>query len=181
VLKIELENLTWNTVNWNKGINVTASLIAASASKLEWWREDIDAAVQNLKKSRDANNHYFKQAANLQPEDHQIGDLALLHETKIEQSHGTKLDARWLEPYQVTEIAQSLGTNRLAELDGVELAVWLDGSWLKMCCTRNEGVNGGREICMPSTTLGGIGGIWGIWGGGSSRPQIYKRTMNGFS
>jgi hypothetical protein len=151
VLLIELENLTWNTANWIQGIDNTASLITARARQLERRREDIDVAIQNLKESRDANKRYFDQAANLQAEDLQIGDLALMHETKIDQSHGTKLDAQWQGPYRVTEIAQSLGTYRLAELDGAELAGWIDGSRLKKFFTRNKGVHGPREISTPST------------------------------
>jgi len=137
VLPIELENLTWNTANWSQGIDDTASLIAARARQLERQREDIDAAIQNLKESRDANKQYFDQVANLRAEAFQIGDLALVHETKIEQSQGAKMDARWRGPYRVTEIAQSLGTYRVAELDGAELAGWIDGSQLKKLFTRN--------------------------------------------
>ena len=151
VLPIELENLTWNTANWIQGIDDTASLIAARARQLERRREDIDVAIQNLKESGDANKRYFDQAANLRAEDLQIGDLALVHETKIEQSHGAKLDARWRGPYRVTEIAQSLGTYRLSELDGAELAGWIDGSRLKKFFTRNEVVDSTREISTPST------------------------------
>jgi len=152
VLPIELENSTWNTANWIQGIDNTASLIAARARQLERRREDIDVAIQNLKESRDANKRYLDQAANLRAEDLQIGDLALMHETKIEQSHGAKLDASWRGPYRVPEIAQSLGTYRLTELDGAELAGWMDGSQLKKVFTRNEGVHGPREISRPSTT-----------------------------
>jgi hypothetical protein len=151
VLPIELENLTLNTANWIQGIDDKASLIVARASQLDRRREDIDVARQNLKESRDANKRYFNQAANLRAEDPQIGDLALMHGPKIEQSHGTKLDARWRGPYQVTEIAQSLGTYRFGELDGAELAGWIDGSRLKKFFTRNEGVHNTREITTPST------------------------------
>jgi hypothetical protein len=44
-----------------------------------------------------------------------------------------------------------LGTYRLAELDGAELAGWIDGSRLKKFFTRNAGVHGTREISTPST------------------------------
>jgi len=100
---------------------------------------------------RDADKCYFDQAANLRAEDLQIGDLTLLHETKIEQSHCAKLDARWRGPYRVIEIAHSLGTYRLAELDGAELAGWIDASRLKKLFTCNEGVHGTREISTPSS------------------------------
>jgi len=126
VLPIELDNLTSNTANWIQGIDDTASLIAARARHLERRREDIDVARHNLQESRDANKRYYDQAVNLRAEDLQIGTLALLPETKIEQSQGAKLDPRWRGPYRVTENAQSLGTYRLAELDGAELAGWID-------------------------------------------------------
>jgi len=74
-----------------------------------------------------------------------------MHETKIEQSHCAKLDARWRGSYRVTEIAQSLGKYRLAELDGAELVGWIDGRRLKKYFTRNEGVHGTREISTPCT------------------------------
>jgi hypothetical protein len=77
--------------------------------------------------------------------------LALVHDTKIVQYHCTKLDARWREPYQVTEIAQRFGTYRLAEPDGAELAGWIDGSGLKKIFTRNERVHSTPEIGMLSS------------------------------
>jgi hypothetical protein len=95
VLPIELEHLAWNTANSIQGIDDTASQIAARARQLERRQEDIDVAIHNLKESRDVNKRYFDQAAKLRAEDRQIGDLAFVHGTKIEQSQGTKLDARW--------------------------------------------------------------------------------------
>jgi len=75
-----------------------------------------------------------------------------VHETKIEQSHGAQLDARWRVPDRVTDIAQSFGTYVLAELDWAQLAGCIDGSGLKMMFTRNEDIHGTREISSPSTT-----------------------------
>jgi len=93
----------------------------ARAWQLEQRWEDIDAAIHKQKELRFANKGYFNQAANLRAEDLQIVNLAVVHETKMEQSHGDKLDARWRGPYWVTDIAQSLGTDWLAERDGAEL------------------------------------------------------------
>jgi len=109
-------------------------------------------AIQNLKESRDANKRHFDHAANLCAADLQIGDLAPVHNSKIEQSHGDKLDARWRGPYRVKEIVHSLGTYRLAELDVAELAGWIDGSRLKKFFTLNERVHRTREISTASTT-----------------------------
>lgn len=77
--------------------------------------------------------------------------MALEYEAKIEQVQGTKLDARWRGPYLVTDITQSLGTFQLAEPDGAERVGWLDGSQLSKFLTQNEGMQGTREISMPST------------------------------
>jgi len=81
VLPIELENCTCNTANCIQGIDDTASVIAATATRLERRWEDIDTAIQNIKESRDSNKAYVDQAANLRTEDPRIGDLALVHET----------------------------------------------------------------------------------------------------
>jgi hypothetical protein len=94
VLLIELENVSWNTVNWIQEIDDPASLIAARARQLERLREDINVAINDIKLTGDANKHSFDQAANLRAEHLQIGDLALVHKTKIEPSHGAEVDAR---------------------------------------------------------------------------------------
>ena len=110
LLLIELENITWNTANWIQRLDNTASLTVARARQLEQQREDVGVAIQNPKESRDANKRYLNEVANLPTEDLQIGDIAIVHETKIEQSHSAKLDNRWRGPYRVTEYAQNFGT-----------------------------------------------------------------------
>jgi hypothetical protein len=95
VLMRELENVTWNTTNWIQGIDDTVSLIGTSARQLEEQREEIHVAIPHLMELRDAIKHYFNQTANVQVDDLQVVNLALVHETKIEQSHGTTLDSRW--------------------------------------------------------------------------------------
>jgi len=150
VLPIALENGTWNTANCIQGIHETVSLIAARRRQLERQREDINVAIQNVKKSRDASKLYFNQATNLLAEDLLIGDLALMHESKREQSQRAKLDGRWEGPSQVTEITPNLVTYRLTELDGAELPGCIDDSSLRNFFTRNETVQGTLEIFTPS-------------------------------
>jgi len=133
------------------GNDDTASRIAATAWQLEWRQEDIDAATHNQEESRDAKKQYFDQAAILWSDDLHIGNLALIHNTKIEQSHCTTLDARWYCPYRVTEIVQSLGTYPVAEQNGAELEGCIDGSRLEKFVTRHEDVNGTEEGSPPRT------------------------------
>jgi len=55
LLSIHLQWLTWNTANWIQGINNRVPLPAASAVQPKQWWEDINAAIQNLQESREAN------------------------------------------------------------------------------------------------------------------------------
>jgi len=82
-----------------------------TAQQLGRQREDIDAAIHNIKESQDANKQDFGQAANLQAEDIQNADVALVHQTKIVQCHGATLDSRRRGPYHITGSADALGTN----------------------------------------------------------------------
>ena len=75
-----------------------------------------------------------------------------MHETKIEQSHGAMLDAKWWGPYWVIAIAHNWGTYPQPELDGAELTGWIDGSRLKKFFTCNKWVHGTSEISKPGTT-----------------------------
>ena len=51
--------------------------------------------MHNPKELRDANKRYFYQRANFRAGDLHVGEVALVYETEIEQSHGPKLDAMW--------------------------------------------------------------------------------------
>lgn len=91
---------------------------------------------------RDGNQHYFEQVPSLQDTDLQIGDFALVHETKIVKSYGTKLNVRERRPYRVTEIALSIGTYQISEHTGAELGGRTDGSQVKKFCPHKDGVYG---------------------------------------
>jgi hypothetical protein len=118
---MDLAKLTWNTGNCTQGIDNTVSQLLARAKELEQCPDEIVAAIDHPKESRDANTWYFNQIANLHTEDPQIVHLPLLNQSQLELSYSTKLDARWRGIYQVTEIAERLGTYWLAEPDQVEL------------------------------------------------------------
>lgn len=60
---------------------------------------------------------------------------------RIEQSHGAKLYTRWIGPYYLRDIAQSLETPQLAEPDVVQVVGWIYDSRLRMFYTCNKGVN----------------------------------------
>lgn len=51
----------------------------------------------------------------------------------------------------MTDFERSLGTNSLAELDGAEVAGWVEGTRLKKSFPGKEGVHLTQVIRMPST------------------------------
>ena len=48
---MELGGWTWATLQW-KNVQTTAELLALRARQLERRKEDIDAAIENIKRSR---------------------------------------------------------------------------------------------------------------------------------
>ena len=75
---------------------------------------------------------------NLHPQLFVPGDLVLLHETRWESSHSSKLSKRWAGPYRVIESKGETGTCQLAELDGTTLRDYQPGSRLKPFHTRPD-------------------------------------------
>ena len=105
--------------------------------------------MHRLKEFWDANKCRFNQAAWLRAEDLQINNLVHLHETKTEQSHGSKLDMKLRQSYRVKEIASSLGTYHLTELNGSKLAEWIEGNWVKKFFARRGGKYN-EETLLPT-------------------------------
>jgi hypothetical protein len=76
------------------------------------------AAIQTLKEMRYANKQYTDQTAYLQAEDLHVSELAIVHETRIDQSLSSILDAMWRTPYRVIDSTQMLGTYQPPQLAG---------------------------------------------------------------
>lgn len=60
--------------------------------------------------SGEVNKYYFTQGISHQAEDLQIGDIAFLYKTYIEQFHFPEQDVTWWGPNQNTIIVQLLET-----------------------------------------------------------------------
>ena len=89
VLPIETTSPTWNVAHW-KDIEDTESLLAMRARQLERRTEDIEEAKRGIEESRAEDKR--RQDAKLdRPYPINVGDWVLLHETRYETSHNTKL------------------------------------------------------------------------------------------
>jgi hypothetical protein len=119
VLPIETTSPTWNVAHW-KDIEDTESLLAMRARQLERRTEDIEEAKRGIEESRaeDKRRHDAKLD---RPHPINVGDWVLLHETRYETSHNTKLKNKWKGPYIVIEQLPNRNAYRLTELDGTPL------------------------------------------------------------
>ena len=118
--------------------------MALRARQLERRPEDIARAAEAQRKSREANREYFDKHRRQRPntENHEIGlgDLVLLHDTRLDGSHSHKLSDRWIGPYKVTDASRKgdRGTYKLAELDGAALEGYFSGDRLKKFVARGQ-------------------------------------------
>ena len=135
VLPIEGDLPTWNTAHW-VDITDTQTLLAVRARQLERRQDDLDAARRALEESRAADKRRHDEKEPLHPQPFINGDLVLLHETRWESSHSSKLSRRWTGPYRVIDCKANTGTYQLAELDGTTLKDYQPGSRLKLFHTR---------------------------------------------
>ena len=104
-------------------------------------------AAETLKRSRLGNKAYFDSHRRMRTlhQKIEVGDLVLLHNTRIRKSWDKKLDSNWLGPYTVHEISES-GYYRLAELDSANLTEFVAGNRLKKFFLRaGEGVLNAAE------------------------------------
>jgi transposase InsO family protein len=139
LLPIELQLSTWQMLHDTKTVPRTpAELLALRVHQLTAHKSDVDAAVENLKKSRLANKTWFDKNKRLRPETAPInkGDLVLLHDTRLDNQHTDKLADRWGGPYLVKRVLDG-GAYVLTELDGSRLEGSYAGNRLKRYWARD--------------------------------------------
>ena len=130
VLPIELLVPTWQTLPWYS-VSSRSDLLHMRARQLERRDEDLEEAAYHLQRIRMGNKELFDETRVLVREPPEIGDLVLLHDTKLKTSHSAKLRYRWLGPYRVRDKNAILGTYWLEELDGTPFRSTFNGSRLK--------------------------------------------------
>jgi len=140
LLPVELTTESWRVVEWRaveRAGNPRAELLALQARQLERWPGDLLRAAEAQRRSREANREYFDNHRRHRPETEYhtigIGDLVLLHDTKLNGQHSHKLSDRWAGPYKITDASRKgdRGTFGLAELDGTALEGVFAGDRLK--------------------------------------------------
>jgi hypothetical protein len=136
LLPIDLDFLTWSVLPWHE-ISSTADLLAMRVRQLEKRDVDLNEALLAVRRHRERGKEVFDDAHVIRPTGHlAIGNLVLLHDTKLDNDLSAKLQYRWLGPYRIFGASQSIGTFVLTELDGTLRAGTVPGSRLKKFITR---------------------------------------------
>ena len=92
------------------------------AKQLQRRDKDLEEAVFHLRRSREQGKEEFDARKRLRSKELNIGDLMLLHDTKLRYQFSHKLDFRWLGPYRIAELVRDKGTYFLKELNGIRLS-----------------------------------------------------------
>jgi hypothetical protein len=130
-LPIELEVPTWRILPWDT-VQTTEDLVALRARQFERRDKDLEEAKLAVQRHRENgkevwdNNHRTRAEGALE-----VGQLVLLHNTKLDKDMSSKLDYRWIGPYRILEAIAEKGTYILAELDGTRRAGTVAGNRLK--------------------------------------------------
>src|SRR5271154_5254608 len=138
LLPIDLNLPSWSIVDWEGEVTDRESLLLARIRQLDQRNLHEAQAAQNLRNSRLGNKADFDFMKRLRSTELQVGDLVLLHNTKLQHSHSDKLEDKWRGPYRIREIPEGSTFYRLEELDGVPLAASFAGNRLKRFFTRRE-------------------------------------------
>lgn len=140
ILPIDIKYDNWLSLPWKKNMT-TEELLQARVYQIANSKEHLKNASSNLKKSRIAGKEYFDSTKMLRKEKLKVGDLVLLHDTKLDTLWSHKLNMKWSGPYKIVQVNQN-GTYRLTELDNTPLASPQPGNRLKIFHLRNynEGI-----------------------------------------
>ena len=106
------------------------------ARQLQRRDKDLQEAALYLRRSREQDKDNFDSRKRLRVKNLNVGDLVLLHNTKLKYQYSHKLDYCWLRPYRLADLVRDKGTYLLEELDGARLQSTYAGNRLKFFYTR---------------------------------------------
>ena len=176
LLPIELNFPTWSVLPWEE-VTSTADLLAIRIRQLERRDEDLNESLLSVRRHREEGKEVFDNAHVLRPAGYfSIGDMVLLHDTKLDNDLSAKLRYRWKGPYRIFGASQSIGTFVLSELDGTLRAGTVAASRLKKFVSRGSPLQNSYDSGNPNA--GVLDRIYGPVPSGSvmpSRPLLLDR------
>jgi hypothetical protein len=132
ILPMDTAYVSLSGLDW-LAVQSTEDLLTLRCRQLERRDEDLEEIVLQTRRMREKNKEAFDAAHFIRTEELNLGDLVLLWDIKKEKDKSSvvKLQPRWLEPYKIIRVAESLGSYRIAELDGAILQGPFAGKRLK--------------------------------------------------
>ena len=140
------------------------------ARQLQWRDKDLQEATLHLQRSRKQEKEEFNARKQLRIKELNIGDLVLLHNTKLKFQFSHKLDFRWTGMYRIANFVEDKRIYFLEELNGARLQGTFAGNWLKFFHVWNHNIkaadsqetttnqrrdkyDGEDRICLPRIRL----------------------------
>ncbi|KAL3695983.1 hypothetical protein R1sor_010059 [Riccia sorocarpa] len=123
---------TWVALPWEDGVG-REELLAMRIRQLERRPEDIEVAMERMRKARLKNKARFDKTHRLRPKQIREGDWVLVFDSSLENQHSTerKFARRWFGPYVVVDVHEN-ATYSLRKLDGTPLRLPIAGKRVKV-------------------------------------------------
>jgi len=146
MLPIELDAVTWFISEWKSEMS-TNDLLAARARQMARRDEDLEIAIDKLKKARLNNKKDFDKTKRLRPEPILVDDLVILFESQFESRISRKFRNLWTGPYRVVEV-RSDGSYLISQLDNSASEV-VAGNRIKKFKSREMLIQGTDQTESP--------------------------------
>ena len=153
ILPLDITFATWQVARYHS-VQTRPELLKLRTEQILRRDEDLEEAIALCENLRRQNKDIFDSTHRTRGAPFSVGDLVLLHNTKLENTHTGKLEFRWMGPYRIHSINPT-GSYRLAELDGAEMEGSVPGRRLKKFSLRNIAIPADqlvqrREETMPT-------------------------------
>ena len=123
IMPTEETILSWSSIPWMEDME-HEDLLALRIRQLERRQEDVDKAVERLKKARLKSKEQFDKRHRLRPREIKEGDWVLVFDSNLENQYTAmrKMVKRWFGPYIVLRVFDN-ATYKLKELDGAKIRI----------------------------------------------------------
>ena len=132
IMPTEETILSWSSIPWMEDME-HEDLLALRIRQLERRQEDVDKAVERLKKARLKSKEQFDKRHRLRPREIKEGDWVLVFDSNLENQYTAmrKMVKRWFGPYIVLRVFDN-ATYKLKELDGAKIRIPIAGKRIKI-------------------------------------------------
>lgn len=136
ILPIELTILSWTATQLTKTWT-DEELLANRIYQIGKHHLRVKESRESAQVVKEKNQIAFNKLKSTRKELLKLDDVVLLHNTRIEQSHSSKLDPFWIGPYRITKVYDG-GYYKIAELNGAEYKDKVTGNRLVLFRSKSD-------------------------------------------